>query len=164
MSVIVTTTCESGSRIFAEEGDTVYAHYRGCLASSGEEFDSNFGSEKPLKFTIGLGQVIVGWERGFQQISLNSKATIRIPAELGYGEHGYPDDKGGFAIPPNSDLVFDVELVGIDKLRVKKKKETVELTAEQKKAVDDSWAVDDLVGSGSSKKKNGGKKKKKKKK
>lgn len=94
---------------FPKKGDTLVMHYTGSLASDGTVFDSSRGpTRQPLTFTIGVGQVIVGWDEGVMQMSLGERATLAIPSQLAYGE------KGSGAIPPNADLLFDVELLKIN--------------------------------------------------
>lgn len=84
-------------------------HYRGTLASNGKQFDSSYDRGKPFEFTIGIGQVIQGWDEGVMQMSLGEKATLKISSDYGYGAEGVGDG----LIPPNSDLNFDVELLRI---------------------------------------------------
>mmetsp|Transcript_14794 Transcript_14794/g.58031 ORF Transcript_14794/g.58031 Transcript_14794/m.58031 type:complete len:176 (+) Transcript_14794:68-595(+) len=107
MSVEKKTLEEGNGRWYPGEGDEVYVHYTGCL-SSGEQFDSSVG-KRPFAFTIGSGQVIQGWDLGIPKLSLGEKATLTVPSKLGYGSGGVPD-----AIPPNSVLVFTVELLAIN--------------------------------------------------
>eukprot|EP00593_Proboscia_inermis_P003190 CAMPEP_0171295620 /NCGR_PEP_ID=MMETSP0816-20121228/4243_1 /TAXON_ID=420281 /ORGANISM="Proboscia inermis, Strain CCAP1064/1" /LENGTH=119 /DNA_ID=CAMNT_0011768437 /DNA_START=31 /DNA_END=391 /DNA_ORIENTATION=+ len=82
---------------------------RGTLASDGSEFDSSVSRGSPFKFTIGVGQVIKGWDEGVALMSLNEKATLTISSEYGYGSRG-----AGGVIPPNADLKFEVELLEIN--------------------------------------------------
>ena len=85
--------------------DTVSVHYRGSLPD-GTEFDSSYSRGQPL--SIGVGQVIPGWTEGLQMMPVGSKYMFFIPPELGYGE------SGGGPIPPNSALIFEVELLDIE--------------------------------------------------
>jgi len=91
----------------AKFNDTVTVHYTGKLASNGKQFDSSIGGE-PISFELGKGLVIKGWEQGLIGACPGEKATLTIPAELGYGEKG-----AGDTIPPNADLIFDVEVVDV---------------------------------------------------
>lgn len=90
----------------AATGNTVEVHYTGWL-TSGEQFDSSVG-RSPFSFRLGAGQVIAGWDRGVAGMKVGGKRRLTIPPELGYGKAGFPG-----AIPPNSVLVFEVELLGV---------------------------------------------------
>lgn len=90
-----------------EKGNTLRAHYRGTL-ENGKQFDSSFDRGEPLEFTVGVGQVIKGWDEGLLGMKVGGKRTIYIPSDMGYGARG-----AGSAIPPNSNLIFEVELVEI---------------------------------------------------
>jgi FKBP-type peptidyl-prolyl cis-trans isomerase FkpA len=85
-------------------GDTAKTFYTGKLLN-GNQFDSNVGRE-PFPVVVGFDQVIRGWHSGLMALKKGEKATLIIPSSLGYGEHG-----AGASIPPNSILVFDIEVV-----------------------------------------------------
>ena len=92
------------------KGQTCVMHYTGYLSDQGkpgQKFDSSVG-RGPFSFTIGVGQVIKGWDEGVASMKKGGKRTLHIPAALGYGARG-----AGGVIPPNADLIFDVELLEI---------------------------------------------------
>merc|ERR1712110_163967 len=76
--------------------------------SSGAVIDSSRSRNQPFTFTIGLGEVIKGWDQGVMKMSLGQRGVLTVPSALGYGASG-----AGGAIPPNADLKFDVEVLGI---------------------------------------------------
>lgn len=98
---------EKGSGIQPSPGDSVYVHYTGKLLD-GTQFDSSLDRGEPLVIPIGQGMVIQGWDEGIMLLNKGAKATLYIPSPLGYGPRG-----SGGAIPPNSVLVFNVELVDV---------------------------------------------------
>ena len=95
----------------AEKGLTVTVHYTGWLYENGEKttkFDSSVDRREPFNFVLGVGQVIKGWDSGVGGMQVGGSRTIIIPSSMGYGSRG-----AGDVIPPNSDLIFEVELVEI---------------------------------------------------
>ena len=95
-----------GSGEEAVSGKVVTAHYTGTL-TNGTKFDSSLDRGQPFRFILGAGQVIKGWERGILGMKVGGKRKLTIPPELGYGERGIG------AIPPNSTLIFEIELLGV---------------------------------------------------
>lgn len=97
-----------GTGPVAKKGDTVHVHYTGTL-ENGRQFDSSRDRKTPLKFKLGVGQVIKGWDEGITGMKVGGKRTLIIPSDLAYGDRGFPG-----AIPPKATLHFDVELVAIE--------------------------------------------------
>jgi peptidylprolyl isomerase len=90
-----------------EKGKQVTVHYTGTL-EDGKKFDSSRDRNTPLNFTIGIGQVIKGWDEGIMSMKVGGKRKLTIPPDLGYGQRGAPP-----AIPPGATLIFEVELLGV---------------------------------------------------
>merc|ERR1711990_171770 len=97
-----------GSGPSPQKGQQCVMHYTGTL-TDGSKFDSSRDRGQPFQFTIGVGQVIKGWDEGVMQMSVGQQATLDITPDFGYGAAG-----AGGVIPPNADLLFDVELLKIN--------------------------------------------------
>jgi FKBP-type peptidyl-prolyl cis-trans isomerase len=97
----------SGNGKSPKTGETVTVHYTGWL-TNGVKFDSSVDRNDPFTFVLGTGQVIRGWDEGVATLKVGDKARFTIPPELAYGKAGYPG-----LIPPDSTLIFEVELLSI---------------------------------------------------
>ena len=106
------TTIGTGAE--ATAGQHISVHYTGWLFDpaapdqKGRKFDSSRDRGDPFQFTLGVGQVIAGWDQGFAGMKVGGHRTLVIPPEQGYGARG-----AGGAIPPNATLLFEVELLGV---------------------------------------------------
>ncbi|MEX0919358.1 MAG: FKBP-type peptidyl-prolyl cis-trans isomerase [Parcubacteria group bacterium] len=96
-----------GEGEMAEAGDTLTVHYTGVL-TDGQVFDSSVEGE-PISFTLGVGQVIRGWDEGVEGMRVGGKRLLVIAPDYAYG------DQGVGPIPPSSTLIFEVELLGVEK-------------------------------------------------
>jgi FKBP-type peptidyl-prolyl cis-trans isomerase len=94
---------------FPQRGDTLLMHYVGKL-TDGTVFDSSRERGTPFQFVIGVGHVIKGWDEGVMRMCKGQKAILNIPSAKGYGKAG-----AGGVIPPDADLIFEVELLDIKK-------------------------------------------------
>jgi peptidylprolyl isomerase len=100
-----------GAGASPKTGQTCAMHYTGWLYNDGvkgKKFDSSVDRGEPFEFTIGVGQVIKGWDEGVATMKTGGKRTLIIPPQLGYGARG-----AGGVIPPNATLMFDVELLEV---------------------------------------------------
>ena len=105
---------KQGTGTEAVPGKVVVVHYTGWLYdpakpdNKGSKFDSSRDAGKPFDFPLGGGRVIKGWDQGVAGMKVGGQRTLVIPADMGYGARGFPG-----AIPPNSVLIFDVELLEV---------------------------------------------------
>ncbi|MEO7190233.1 MAG: FKBP-type peptidyl-prolyl cis-trans isomerase [Vicinamibacterales bacterium] len=104
---------QDGTGAMVTSGQTAKVHYTGWLyvedapEHKGARFDTS-QERGPFSFRVGSGQVIRGWDQGVQGMKVGGKRRLILPPEFAYGSRG-----AGGAIPPNSTLVFDVELLGV---------------------------------------------------
>ena len=98
---------EAGAGSAAHPGQKAKVHYTGWL-TDGRKFDSSVDRNDPFEFTLGAGMVIKGWDEGVAGMKVGGKRKLVIPADLAYGSRG-----AGGLIPPNAELVFEVELLGL---------------------------------------------------
>jgi FKBP-type peptidyl-prolyl cis-trans isomerase len=96
---------QTGSGTTAQAGQKARVHYTGWL-QSGQKFDSSLDRKEPFEFTLGAGMVIKGWDEGVAGMKIGGKRKLVIPSALGYGTRG-----AGGVIPPNAELIFEVELL-----------------------------------------------------
>ncbi|WP_037606610.1 FKBP-type peptidyl-prolyl cis-trans isomerase [Streptacidiphilus rugosus] len=92
----------------AKAGANVSVHYVGVAFSTGEEFDASWNRGQALRFKLGVGQVIAGWDQGVQGMKVGGRRELIIPAHLAYGDRG-----AGNAIAPGETLIFVVDLLGV---------------------------------------------------
>ncbi len=97
---------EEGVGNIPQAGQKVIAQYHGIL-TDGTKFDSSYERGQPFEFSLGQGQVIRGWDEAFAMLKVGAKAIIIVPPDLGYGNRNMGN------IPPNSTLIFYVELLGV---------------------------------------------------
>jgi FKBP-type peptidyl-prolyl cis-trans isomerase len=100
---------EPGTGETARVGDTVTVHYIGTL-ENGTQFDSSYTSGQPASFALVSGGLIQGWVEGVDGMQVGEKRRLVIPPHLGYGAGGYPP-----VIPPNATLIFEIELLGVNR-------------------------------------------------
>jgi peptidylprolyl isomerase len=93
----------------AKAGETVTVQYDGVLYENGTEFDASWNRHQPFSFPLGAGRVIPGWDKGVVGMKVGGRRVLTIPPELGYGP------QGSGPIPPNSTLVFVVDMLKIQK-------------------------------------------------
>ena len=96
-----------GTGAAPKQGERVRVHYTGTL-TNGKKFDSSRDRGQTFDFPLGMGRVIKGWDLAVAKMRVGDRCKVSIPYELAYGERGIPG-----TIPPKSDLVFDIEFIGI---------------------------------------------------
>ncbi|MDP1824588.1 MAG: FKBP-type peptidyl-prolyl cis-trans isomerase [Archangium sp.] len=96
-----------GTGAEATPGKSVAVHYTGTL-TNGKKFDSSRDRNATFDFQLGAGMVIKGWDQGVAGMKVGGRRKLTVPPELGYGAGGYPP-----VIPPNSTLIFDIELIEV---------------------------------------------------
>lgn len=99
---------KAGTGEKAIKGDAMTVHYRGTFRRGGEQFDSSYDRSEPMTFNYLEQRMVPGFEEGLSMLAKGGKAKIFIPYDQAYGAQGRPG-----AIPPYSDLVFDLEIVNI---------------------------------------------------
>jgi len=107
-SNMITEILEQGNGQEAENNDKLTVHYTGWL-EDGTKFDSSLDRDRPFEFVLGIGQVIEGWDKGLLGMKVGEKRKLTIPPELGYGQ------AGAGPIPPEAVLIFEIELLKIDR-------------------------------------------------
>jgi peptidylprolyl isomerase len=100
---------KAGAGAAPTAGKQVKVHYTGWL-ENGTKFDSSVDRGEPFVFTIGVGQVVPGWDEGVMSMKTGGKRKLVIPPQLGYGSSG-----AGGVIPPDATLIFEVELLDVAK-------------------------------------------------
>uniref|UniRef100_A0A023F9G1 peptidylprolyl isomerase n=3 Tax=Triatominae TaxID=70999 RepID=A0A023F9G1_TRIIF len=108
MGVTVETVSPGDGQTFPKTGQTVVVHYTGTL-ENGMKFDSSRDRGVPFKFRLGKGEVIKGWDQGVSQMCVGQRAKLTCSPDFAYGSRGHPG-----IIPPNSTLIFDVELLKVE--------------------------------------------------
>jgi peptidylprolyl isomerase len=98
----------TGTGTAAKSGSSLTVNYVGVLYKGGKEFDSSWKTGKPFPFQLGGGSVIPGWDQGLVGMKVGGRRELTIPPQLAYGKQGSPP-----TIPPNSTLVFVIDLLGV---------------------------------------------------
>ena len=98
----------TGTGASPQAGDKVHVHYTGYF-TDGRKLDSSVDRGKPFTFTLAAGQVIKGWDEGVATMKVGGKRKLIIPASLAWGDRGFGD-----RVPPGTDVIFDVELLGMN--------------------------------------------------
>lgn len=104
---LIIEVLEEGNGAEAVNGKTVTVDYVGTL-TDGTTFDSSIDRGQPFSFTLGVGEVIAGWDQGVAGMKIGEKRRLTIPPDLAYGDRG-----AGGVIPPGATLIFEVKLLGV---------------------------------------------------
>jgi peptidylprolyl isomerase len=105
-SELIIEDLQAGDGKAVVKGALITTQYRGWL-EDGSEFDSSYSRGKPFQCVIGTGRVIKGWDQGLMGMQVGGKRKLLVPAHLGYGERSVG------AIPPNANLIFEIELLEV---------------------------------------------------
>jgi len=105
---LVITDLVEGTGAEATPGKQISCHYVGVTFSAGEEFDASWNRGQPLDFTVGIGQVIEGWDKGLLGMKVGGRRRLEIPADQAYGSRG-----AGGVIGPDEALIFVVDLLDV---------------------------------------------------
>lgn len=92
----------------AKATDVITLHYKGTLQETGHVFDSSYERQEPFSFQIGIGQVILGWEKGLVGVCAGEKRKLVVPPHLAYGDTKHEQ------IPPRSTLIFEIEVIKVE--------------------------------------------------
>merc|ERR1712121_590616 len=117
LQVEVTKEVQCKANKQAQEGDKVTVHYGGFL-QDGKKFDSSFDRAQPFTFTMGVGQVIPGWDQGLLGVCAGEERHLVVPAPLAYGDRG-----AGDVIPPGATLLFDIVIVDVERADTRQEEE-----------------------------------------
>ncbi|MBU0998405.1 FKBP-type peptidyl-prolyl cis-trans isomerase [Patescibacteria group bacterium] len=107
MEELIVEDIKVGEGLEAIDGKKVTVNYLGTL-TNGTKFDSSYDRNEPFTFNLGAGEVIKGWDLGVNGMKVGGKRKLTIPSNLGYGAQG-----AGSLIPPNTTLIFEVELLEV---------------------------------------------------
>jgi len=107
MEELIIEDIEVGEGTEAIDGKKVTVNYLGTL-TNGTKFDSSYDRNEPFSFNLGAGEVIKGWDLGVNGMKVGGKRKLTIPSNLGYGAQG-----AGSLIPPNTTLIFEIELLEV---------------------------------------------------
>ena len=109
---LIVTDLVEGTGSAVGGGTTVIVEYVGRFAD-GSEFDSTEESGRPFRFTIGVGQVLKGWDQGLVGMKVGGERRLEIPSHLAFGKNGQTLSSGEVVVPPNTDVIYDIVLVDI---------------------------------------------------